>query len=1053
MSQSPVKFELSRRTFLGFSLAAAGSLLIDCSSGGPSGPVVGGAGDDPFELWDQLRTAVRASPDHLAAATDRLVAARDARGLFELVRDRIASYPPTGLDGAVTEVRWGVRGTLRGGAGTPREKAELLAALYRRAGFDAQVVVGSIAARLRSDAAARAYLRPVVRQFAPAVDAATLTAWQAALAKVGTLGAVAPIDADDRERRALVDAIGALVPADAAARMGPYDATLDTAAIETLPLVAVTIDGAIRFANPLFAEARFGDSLTDDDPVPAPDPDPAPMVVIELAVSTTAAPTRRIAVARASYPADQLAGRQVLAQFAPATDIDTLARLRVADVHAWKPVLSVRGPDVEPDADPGFVVIGSEVTLRGDVIETAADGTIALNGRTLFAPAELDPAAAARVAGLAVEVAAGGFPSVRLAVSALDAAGRAVGGLGAPAFELREGGAPVGTVLGATPAESVRVFLDFDLDGPLATGEDPLEFARQLTRAVTTAYPGAVIVTGVDGDYVELTSPDAVAGAVGGGDSDDPWADLAAAAGARPMLTVVVSDFEGLTDPRDPASPKGAYRALVAGGPPVVAIATDPAPSADVAGLAALTGGVAVLGGGIADGIAAVLDRLAARRTGGGSYTLSYAAPLDGPARRDLTLVVNGHAVAASYAVPAVGARAEQTALAGVYLTVSLGDRTVTRVLGGYASDAPPADGVPVAQAVLDDVVDALFGVSLLSFEAAAPPLSVALDDALSIKLAARPLWQAVARKDSAAIRANLAGLRTFVPAELTMLQCAPRSSSAQSLTYEDGLRIVRFSHRPRFAGAARGGSERRLDILPLAGWASLSASATTSFRDTLARSARVAVVEGHALDTSTLRALAGVPLRLLPPGDVDAADLPYGAAASAAAEALDRFDGYYRLVPDAGQFAGFWAVSAETGSVLGVLPDGTGGASQSEECQTLSQLNNAFSALGLVAGFAGMGGLGPYFWLGMEVASVALLSAAILDNQEVGNPDPNAPLDGLAENAACEAAKLGVTAGASASGTPVGDAIGDADTANTIAGLAGGGLNCPSALAGVGCS
>jgi hypothetical protein len=954
--------------------------------------------------------------------------------------------------------RWGARGALRGAAGTPREKAELLAALYRRAGFDAQVVTGDIVASLRRDAAARAYLRPIARPFAPAVDAATLARWQAAFAAAGTLGATVPIDPDGKLRAALVDAVGAQVPGDAAARMGPYAATLETAAIETLPLVAVVVDGQTRFANPLFAEASFGEALTDGDPEPAAPADAAPAVVVELAVSSTAAPTRRVTVARASYAADQLAGRQLLAQFAPATDIDTLARLRIADIHAFKPVLSLRGPDVDPDAAPAdgsspFVVIGSEVTVHGDVVDTAADGSVTLDGRTLFAPSQLDPAAAGRVAALAIAVRAGGFPMVRVEVSALDAAGHAVDGLGAAAFGLREDAAPVGFVLGATPAEPVRVFLDFDLDGPLATGEDPADFARALTRAVTAAYPGAVIVTGSDGNYAELRDPDEVAAAVAGGDSDDTWADLAAAAGARPMLTVVVSDFEGLTDPGDPAAPKGAYRARVAAGPPVVAISTDAAPDADVAGLAALTGGAVVLGGGIADSVAAVLDHLAARRSGGGSYTLTYRAPLAGPDPRSVTLAVNGHGATGSYAVPPPAARVEQTALAGVYLTVSLGDRSVTRVLGGHASDAPPADGVPVAPDVIADALGALFGASLISFEAAAPPLSIALDDVLSMKLAARELWHAVDRGDSAAIRAHLTDLRTFVPPELTLLACAPAASSSTSLTYEDGLRVVLFTHRPRFAtDAAIGANVRRVDLLPLSGWASISDSAVTSFRDTLARSARVAIVESHALATSTLGALAGKALRLLPPGDVDPADLPYGAAATAAAETLDRFGDSYRVLPDGDAFVGFWAVSTATGSLLGVLPDGSGGAVQSDECQTMSQLSKAFTALGLLAGFAGLAGLGPYFWLGKQVASVALLSAAILDNQEVGNPDTDAPLEGLAAAAACDAAKMAAVAGATATGTPEGNAVGAADNANSVANLAGGGLSCPSGLAGVGC-
>ena len=1049
MNQS-MKLELSRRSFLGLSLAAAGGALLSCATdhkpGAPGDPGVDS--DDPFAIWAALRAALRTSPDHLAATADRLVAAGDPAQLFEFVRDQIASYPPSGLDGAVTEVRWGARGTLRGGAGTPREKAELLVELYRRAGFAAEVVVGTVASRLRSDAAARAYLRPVTRSFAPGLAAATLAQWKAAMAKVGTLGSAALIDPDDSERRALVAAIGALVPGDAAAKLGPFDATLDTVAIVTQPLVAVTVDGIRRFANPLFAEASFGDALTDDRPSPAPPADPAPRVVVELAVSTTAAPTERITVATASYAADQLAGRQLLLQFAPMADLDTLARLRIADIHAFRPILSVRGPDVEVDGDPSFVVVGSELTLRGDIVDTTADGTVLLDGRPLLAPSAIDPAAAARVASVAATVHGAAFPTVRVEIAARDAGGAGVDGLSAPDFALRDAGVPVGFVVGATPAEPVRVFLDFDLDGPLATGEDPDDFARRLTSAIAAAHPGALIVTGVDGAYTESADPEVVAAAVSGGDSDDPWADLASAAAARPMLTVIVSDFEGLTDPRDPSAPKGAYRAQVAAGPPVVAISTDRAVVAAPDQLAALTGGTSLPGGGIAAGIAAVLDRLAARTAGGGSYTLTYTAPLDAPDQRAVTVAINQRSASASYDVPPLQARAEQGGLAGIYLTVSLGDATVTRVLGGYASAQPPEPGVPIAQAVLDDVRDSLFGVSMLSFEAAAPSLATALDDVLAIKLAVEPLWRAVAAGDSDAIRANLASLRSYVPAELSLMQCAPAASSTSSTTFEDGLRIVHCAQRPRFGH----GRQRRLDMLPLSGWATVSASARTSFVDTLARSARVAVVEGHALATATLGALAGVRLRLIPPGTIDASDLPYPAAVAApAAEILNQLDGHYRLVPDAGDFTGCWAVSAQSGSLIGVLPDGSGGAAQSEECAELDQLSNALTALGLVASLAGVAGLGPYFWLGKQVASVALLSAAILDNQEVGQPT-GAPLNGLAAAAACDAAQLAALTGASAAGGDLGDAADAVDNAQSVASLAGVGVDCPNALSGVGC-
>jgi hypothetical protein len=1005
----------------------------------------------PFGIWQRLRTAVRASPDHLSATADRLVAAKDPGAIFEFVRDQIVAYPSYGS--AVSEVRWGVRGTLRGGAGTAREKAELLVALYQRAGFDAKVVVGYV---VDTDPdhppAERAFLRMISREFAPSVDEATLATWKTKMSKVGTVVAQATVDPDDSERSALVASLSALLPPDLAQQIATFGAnkTVGGAGLYEIPLVAVTVDEQTRYANPLFAEASFGDSMTNETPADAPAAAPAPDVVVELFVSTTGAPTKRISVAKGTYSADTLAGRQIMVQFAPATDVATLSHLRISDIHSFKPVISVRGQDVDPDADPSFVVVGPQVTVRGDIIETAADGSVSVNGRQLFAAADVNPDAVKQVAQVSVEVRPGGFPYVNLVVSALDSAGNAVSGLPASAFALLEGGAAMGFLESATPSDTLRVFLTFDLDDPLGSGEDSQDFARQLTSAVLAAYPSAVIVTGLDGTYVERTDPDAVAAAVLGADSDDTWSDLAIAAAAAPTLVVVVSDFWQFADPTDPSSTKRAYVAIVAGGPPVVAISIAPvgSPTApEVGKLAALTSGVLVPSGGIADSIKAALDLLAKQKAGS-TYTLKYKAPIDGPKKRDVQLTINQVTGAGSYTAPVT--RAEANALAGIYLSVSVGDDNVTRVLGGYRGQNPPDSGVPVDQSVLDDVTNALFAVNLLSFEAAAPTLSQYLDDLLSSKLAIQPLWEAVAANDSKKIQASIAGLRTYVPQQLSELQCPLTPATAISSTYENRLRVVLYSHRPQFGV----GDQKRVDVLPLGdtsgGWQTIAADAVVCFQDNLARTARAAVVEGHTFPVSTLSNLAGKPLALFDPDTVSWS----AEVLAAASPLLDQYSGWFRFVPDGPKFVGFWAVSKQTGMLLGVLPDGSGGASQSSPCKQLSATGDAFTVLGLLADVAGMGGLGPLFFLGQQVAAIALLSAAILDDQDGGGSsgDPNAAINGLAASAACEAAKLAVTSGASAFGK-LGGAIEALDKANSIGSLGGASLNCPNALSGVGCS
>ena len=409
---------LSRRFFVGLTISAAGAVVLGCSSssdavappagaggaagGGGAGGAPAMADDVPFGVWEKLRVAVRASPDHLAAEADRLVAAKDAKSLFELVRDRIATYPPSGIDGAVTEMRWGARGTLRGGAGTPREKAELLAELYSRAGFSASIVVGSATVDPKESTASRAYLHAKAPVFAPNVDDATLAVWTKEMAQTGTPAPPLRIDPDDMERKALVAALSAVLPASAQAALGAYDATLSTVSIGDVPLVAVVVGGKTTYACPMFADATFGASMTDGTPVPAKPASPPSTVVVELAIATTANPMKRVSIVKGTYAADALAGRQILVQLAPATDLDTLARLRFVDVHAFKPVLSVRGADVDPDADPSFVTIGTAVTTRGEIIETAADGTVSINGKPLFSPSDVDPSAAKKVASVSV---------------------------------------------------------------------------------------------------------------------------------------------------------------------------------------------------------------------------------------------------------------------------------------------------------------------------------------------------------------------------------------------------------------------------------------------------------------------------------------------------------------------------------------------------------------------------------------------------------------------------------------------------------------------------
>jgi len=1059
--------DLSRRVFLGLSVTSMATSLLRCggshSSAGAMPPGDAGAGMEaatdamvgdavPFGVWSQLQTAVQGSPDHLPAAAARAVATKDPKAIFEFVRDNIVAYPADNVAAVPTQMRWGTRGALRGGAGTPREKVELLAQLYKQAGFQAQVMSAYVLDDSSGKLASQVYLQQVTRTFAPTADEATLSGWLTQMKAGASVPDITPIDPNETQRAAIVKAVTAALPSGLETNMNGNSFALgdsELGQLDEIPFVSVMVNGTATNANVLFPSANFGDPLLPSggfSPSPADPPDAAPTVTVALSMVTALNPLTQIPLVSATFPADELAGRQLLAQFLPAvSSLAALQTVTVDGILAFRPLLMLAGLDVDPSSDPSFVNLGPTITLHGDVVSTAANGAITVNGQQLYTPSQIVAGASAKVASVSLAVRAGAYPSVSLSVQALDSGGKPVLGLPASAFSVTEEGAAVAFLETGVPTQSMRVMVIIDVDGPLSNGDDPVALAQQLTSAVVAAYPNAAIQLPFS-DTV-YTDPNAVAAALAasGDDADADWSELGDAASRNPALIVMVADF-AVTD--FATTDSATFLAEIAAGPPVIAVPTeaagDPSISPNIATVVSLTKGQLLPNAGITATIAAVLAYLKTY-TASGAYTLDYSAPTTGPSTRTVGVKVNGASATGTYTVPTGSAALPAPAIAGLYMTVTLGDNTVTRVLGGYGGDVQLSPGEAIDPSLLDEVRDTLFGVTMLSFEGSAPPFSVQVDDLLSMKLGMKPLYDAVAANDMTAITAALPRLSTFVPSELlTMKAPLSPSTGTGSVTYELGLRIVASSQRPRFTLKL---NETRVDIIPVAGWGSLGVDPKASFLDALTRTAGLAVVEAALFKTSTASALAGVALTVIDPsGSVSPGQLPqYDATTQqTAARVLGEYPTCYCVVPAAPPFAGFWAVDGQSGALVGVLPDGTGGGSGSSACMTIAGSDAAFNAVGLLGGLAGVSWAAPFYAVGQITAEIFLITAAIFDGANVMDPIGN-----VGSAAVC----AGLSAGAGLAAGAIGPGANALNNYVNTAGLAGAGPEaCPSGGAAIGC-
>jgi hypothetical protein len=1005
-----------RDRFWGWLLVAVVAQGCDCGSDGGGAPDAGpiddagedaaeDAGDpepdsavdagqdadtlDMFEAWQEARESLQASPDHLPAQAAALIEAGDPEAIFEFVRDRIATYPSSagGFQNAPDAIRWGVRGTLRGGAGTAREKAELLAFMFNEAGFEAELVQGAPDPE-RVDGK-KMVLRAPQRAFAPDIDPERGELWLEAL---GQASPNAPpqrssIDSDGTEARALASSLLELLPAE-------LEASFDFA-VDTIPLVQVTIGGEPMYANPLVADAELGDSLTVAEPTPAGPAGPSDRVFISLAAARANAPYERITLVEREYDAEEIVGRRIHLGFRPPEPTAALVRSRADSFETFLPIITVSAPGLEGQERDELAAIGDAVSIGGEIYHLDEEDNLTVNG-TPLAEGTSDPAEIARVESVGVTAEPAAFPRVTLRVRAQDGDGENVDNLEAGAFTVTEDGEPVSFNVTRNEAPPPRVVILFDVSTsvpPEFLGAGTVAIAQDIIAGLYDASAEASIRLGVISFGVTWMGPWAsneadantqaadLASATGG---SEIWDALHEAADEDPTLMIIVTDGVPSEDPVP-----GDHEAIAAGAPVLALGIGDMQMQETLDQIAALSGGSTAPA---ADAMAAIDASIAAIEDSLlDNYVFTYAAGDEGGDARNVAVTVNDVTAETTYDVPE--APVTPPAIAGLYLTIRTPGAEATRAIAGF-SKGYITSPQPVSQAMLDDVKAMLFGRISISVEAASPPPSVVLDEWIAEKQRIQPLYEAFAEGDEAKVLEAIEDGFTLTPAKLPLAHPPlPGASSETSLTFETGLRIATLVQKTFEDGPIT----RNLDLYPLMRWATATEDPREAFENTMSATAGLAVMEAGMLEgTSTLEALDGEPLTLVMPGQARYQDgLTEDETLQWAALEEPFGAGYVLLVPL--KPGPFWAIDQTSGTMIGVLANGSGGAVE-DACGTHDALNNTLELFGLLGSFFEVGAFGPWVALALwEVKYVTIADIVISGGTPMGNSDLTNPAGDMA--------------------------------------------------------
>lgn len=998
----PVK----RRQFLQGSLAASALLGLSGCQGCSAPSLDSGAEPGPYSVWRELQSALRKSPDHPIGRAQALVEKKDLASLHAFVRDEIRLIPASSWRLQLgSETPFGSRAALRAGAGTAREKAEVLAHLVRQMGLQAEVLEGASKAR-----ASDCFFRETEQPFAPPISSKQARDWRNRLGpsdpKLSQVRTFA-----DRSQAMSESVLGALGSSQERVYTRPWEGRLHG----QNPLVRIEqSDGSMVLADIVDPQAQ----LVAYDPAsklkPAAPVSGCLQLEVALLASRLSDPQEAIELARGSWSAEEVAGRQLRLAFVPTVPTSARWNLRFADLQSFLPVISLQRLDGSQVSE-NDVVTGKPFTVQGGWLSEESSAS-APPLPTQELELDIDPSR---------------FPEVRLRFQALDSSSQPVRGLNPASIVCRDEGQQVGFTLRSNDEPPHIVFLaDHSLSMPKefrgATSEMQT-LVERVKKVARELHPQA---------RVELR-----------GTNSNLWEHLyrASARGCDLIVYVTDGDLDGKIADE-------AMRQALAQGPPALVVDVRGPSRREISGqMAQATGGeLFEASPQHLDQLEEAIVRFLRGRLALDRYQLTYLAPGPQPLRRTLELTVGECRKSQQYDVPANPAAAER--LIRLQLEIKVGKRKQLRHLAGY-----PGVGEPLPQH-WGEVQGALFGTHLLAVEGPSPSASVLLDELLQAKLSLESLDKALgAGADRETLESHLEQGIWQLPGQLCSLLAPTTPHSGQDYCFaERDFRMALYSEFPIFETDRL---LRRVDLLPGSATYVLAEQPARRRQLAVQASLRRAQIEGEIFPISTFSLLQGRPLTRLdrrPYGklNLEREQLAQWHHLMERLRAEYPHPGAYYLGPEQGNPLALWAFDAETGEVLGILPDGSGGGSAALQLERqLGQLDQVISGLNLLAAAAGGGGaisgLGA-FSLGLVAAygqrlarlyAAAAVAVAVTDASAL-----DAAVRTMLAGMACELARSIAMGGFASAGSVAGRAVDSFGTVENVYGLAGGSspFSCP---------
>ena len=894
--------------------------FIGCKSEGES---FVGTGKVPYKVWEEMLMALQTSPDHLEGRMKILIDSKDPKAMFDFVRDEIYLIPPTysTLSGMGKMMRYGIKGVLRYGFATPREKAELLHKMYKEAGITSEIVYERT--DIKTEDVPALFFKPRERKLEPKVNQKILDRWQKELQTELNETHLIQIDDEEKESKLLAEQLWSLLPEKEKLRYYKFDFRWDN---YRTPSVSFKSGEETKHAHLFDTSVAFGD-LRDGVKTSTADESQFTDEKVEIALTTRNGINlnEEIELLTGSWLLHELAGNQLSLGFANGLTLEQMIVTPIGNLRIFTPTISFESFDEDLDYMAERSFIGNTFTLEADIIDLKSDEP-KLNGNVPLA--KPNPNLQKEVQQVAIKAVPRIYPLVKLEVSPTDKNNNFVEGLSAADFKIFDNGIPVSAIMEnnqRTP--KITLLYDTSLSMPEQYyGEKINVFIENLENEIKNKYPKVTILkwktdSNLFTSLYKASKQDAdIIIYITDGDNNDSYN----------------SDWEKFYNEGPPALILNVHNST----------STHVKTSFEM--MAKSTSGLVLDAKDqikVIENISNYLEDLEIP-----PYVFTYYTT-EKEKEHEVKISLNQERVKNStnykFAILPTDDMILGKQLVGLYLTLKTGKQTVKRVLAGW-DPLLNSKRKPV-YSDFKAVRSLILGGALISVEGEGPTMANTMADVLKNKLSNREFGEAMLEdKIKEAKTAFEKGSFSYNNLLASLMQPIQNGVTQNSLTFASGPRIAIIKNS---IGVEEKTSSVSFDYLPTSNYVTIAENPEEGFKTTLHKTAQLALLEKSLFPESSFSNLQDkILLERTMAIDQKWFENHYYKGPNAVFwyEKIYRGSGHFKIFDQSASVMSYWQIDAFSGELYGVLEDSTGGGINGIKLQ-LEELNKVMAVYKIV--------------------------------------------------------------------------------------------------------